>query len=197
VHGFMGSPWEFLFLSHHLRHLGYEVRSWGHASVTRPTREYAEMLASEVKSELDSSSFVRVHMLGHSMGGIVVRGALAMLGSAVPPRARGRVVLMATPNHGSPVATALSATLGGLVPALSDMSEDGESYANSLPGESGWETGAIWTPYDHLVPPHSASPSWVAASVRVSGLHSGILLQPEVARMVGSFLSTGSFSPVR
>lgn len=123
-----------------------------------------------------------------------MRGALTKLGSAVPPRARGRVVLMATPNHGSHVATASPAALGRLVPALSDMSEDGESYANRLPGECGWETGAIQTPYDHLAPPHSASPGWVAASARVSGLHSGILLQPEVARMVGSFLSPASFA---
>lgn len=69
VHGFMGSPWEFLLLSRHLRHLGYEVRPRGHTSVTRPTREYAAMLAADVESAFASSSFGRVHMLGRGMGG--------------------------------------------------------------------------------------------------------------------------------
>lgn len=193
VHGFLGNPWEFFFIARHLREMGYDVIKWSHSSVTRPAREYASLLASALESALEEGSYHRVHLIGHSMGGVLVRGALTRLGPVVPPETRGRVVLLATPNLGAPMATSLASHLGQIIPALADLSEREDSYVNTLPEECGWEMGTLWTPHDHLVPPHSASPRWMPATARVSGLHSGILLSPAVAKMVGLFLSTGSF----
>jgi len=194
VHGFLGSPLEFFLIKNRLRDAGYEVRLWGHGSITRPIHQYAEVLANTIAETLMRNEFTKVHLLGHSMGGIIVRAAIVKLNQLIPPTQRGRAVLLAAPNRGSPVASFFAGKLGGLIPAVADLAEGPNSYVNSLPNDCGWEIGTIWTPYDHLVPEKSARMDGAAADAMVTGMHTGLLLKSDVAKMTISFLDNGRFS---
>jgi pimeloyl-ACP methyl ester carboxylesterase len=194
VHGFLGSSFEFIPLKARLQSAGYDVKLWGHGSVLRSTEEYAGLLAEAVQREMRTGDYSKIHFLGHSMGGVIVRGALQKMEGGVRAERRGRVVLLATPNQGSPVASFFTSSLGAIIPAVVDLSEAESSYANSLQGDYGWETGTVWTPYDHLVPEKSAKMNGSKDAARVDGLHSSILFKKELADKILCFLSNGSFS---
>lgn len=174
--------------------LGYDVRLWGHGTVTRTVEEYAETLARYIISVAATEDYAKIHLVGHSMGGVIAKGALRKLDGAIEPGRRGRVVLLATPNQGSPVAGFFAGYLGGIIPAVADLADSELSYANSLRGDSGWETGAVWTPYDHLVPESSARMNGARDAVQVDGLHSSILFKKDVANLVSSFIASGKFT---
>ncbi len=70
-----------------------------------------------------------IHVVTHSLGGIILRQALTL---GVPAKL-GRVVMLAPPNRGSAWARRMGPWLGRLVPALPQLSDAPGSLVNRLP----------------------------------------------------------------
>jgi pimeloyl-ACP methyl ester carboxylesterase len=84
----------------HLQTQGYITRNVDYPSTRYPIERLAKIVAAEVEDAAQSNRGGRIHLVGHSMGGLVIR---AMLKSYRPSNL-GRVVMVGTPNNGSQVA---------------------------------------------------------------------------------------------
>ena len=98
LHGLGRTPTSMLVLARRLERAGYNVTNVGYDSRGGSLAEHVETLAAEVSRCCAAAS--RVHFVGHSLGGLVIRRYLA----DSPPDALGRVVLLGPPNQGSEMA---------------------------------------------------------------------------------------------
>ncbi len=110
LHGLAAPCWSMKALARHLRkHGGYEVFPVDYASLRSSIDDQAANLASIIRN-LDGIQ--QIHLVGHSMGNIVIRRYLAGNDAPIdgwrPDNRIGRIVMIAPPNHGSRQATQLA-----------------------------------------------------------------------------------------
>lgn len=98
MHGLGRTRASMTLLAERLEWAGYDVTNVDYDSRGGTLAEHAETLAAEVSACCAAAA--RVHFVGHSLGGLVIRRYLA----DTPPESLGRVVLLAPPNQGSEVA---------------------------------------------------------------------------------------------
>jgi pimeloyl-ACP methyl ester carboxylesterase len=96
IHGIWMSSLEMVLLAWRLRRCGYRTLRFRYRSLRRPVRHNAECLARRVR-KLSSE---RIHLVGHSLGGLVVLQAM----QDHPDLISGRIVLLGSPVKGSAVA---------------------------------------------------------------------------------------------
>lgn len=81
VHGYVMNRSAFLVMSHALSQAGFRhVRAFNYPQFTHGIPDIARMLAVEVERLLDYSGASRCMIVGHSMGGVIARYYLQMLG---------------------------------------------------------------------------------------------------------------------
>ena len=143
---------------------GFDVQCWSYPSRRRRLAGHI----SEFRDWLGEQMFEGpVHFVGHSLGGIIIRGALA----TSPPVQVGRIVMIATPNQGAGVVShfggwPLSRLVFGL--PLEDLAED--SPALKALGVPDAEIGIIaGVQHFHLINPIS----WVNLFHRAGHEHDG------------------------
>jgi pimeloyl-ACP methyl ester carboxylesterase len=192
VHGFLANKFLLAVLARRLRRLGYLTDAWGYWNMQCSLLVHAERFAEELAA-LDADPRIgTIHLVGHSMGGIIGRAAL----ETYRPAKLGRFVMLAPPNHGSFVATAATSTFGRLLKPVAELSTQPESLVNRLPMPAGVEVGVIAAAYDALVTEESTHPDAPHAHVTLPTWHTGLLFRPETAELVDSFLATGKFPTV-
>jgi pimeloyl-ACP methyl ester carboxylesterase len=186
---------------------GYEVRYLDYPSRQAGIEELAQRLAREVE-QCCSQPARRVHFVGHSLGGILVR---AYLSQTRPPEL-GRVVMLAPPNAGSPLVdkvreNAIFVHFAG--PAASELGT-GENELPERLGPVDFEVGVIagdrsWNPLGSWLIPGDDDGTVAVESARIEGMadfrvvpstHTFIMRSPEVASETLHFLATGRFSPL-
>ena len=202
VHGLGRTERSMTVLAQRLRWAGYDVTAFGYDSREAPVARQAEALAETVERCCREAS--RVHFVGHSLGGIVIRTFLA----ASPPESLGRVVLLVPPSRGSELADRLrdvpvvSQALGPAGRALGTR----ESDAPAMLPPPAYEMGIVAG--DRSVNPLGSAfikgpdDGMVAlARTRVEGApmivlprsHAFIMNSRHAARAVIQFLRTGAF----
>lgn len=206
LHGLGRSARSMAPLADALAERGYRVRSLDYPSRRASIDELADELAREVE-DCCSRPPVRVHFVGHSLGGILVRAYLAR----TRPPLLGRVVLLAPPNQGSELADGLAdhALLRWLAgPAAAELGTGDASVPRRL-GAVDYELGVLtgdrsWSPLRSWLIPGADDGAVAVARARVEGMrdfrvvpetHTFIMRSPQVAQEVGRFLETGRFSP--
>lgn len=189
VHGFLANPLMMTVLGHRLDRRGYLSKPWGYWNMRRSILEHAEAFSHEL-ARLDADRAVgTIHLVTHSMGGIIARAALERF----RPRKLGRFVMLAPPNRGSFVATATAGILGGLLKPVAELTTDPDSLVNSLGMPAGVDVGVIAASRDALVAPESTRPDVPHSHVTIPCLHSSLLFRRDAADLVAAFLATGEF----
>lgn len=190
VHGFLANPLMLAPLGHRLDRLGYLAKPWGYWNMRRSILEHAEAFRHEL-ARLDADRAVgTIHLVTHSMGGIVARATL----DRFRPRKLGRFVMLAPPNRGSFVANAAVGVLGGLLKPVAELTTAPDSLVNSLGMPTGVDVGVIAASRDALVAEDSTRPDVPHAHVTLPCLHSSLLFRRDAADLVATFLATGDFS---
>ena len=177
-----------------------------------PSREIADVhtvtkWASEEIAAHCSAGKKPVNLVGHSMGGLIVRDLL----STPQPWPLGRVVLMGAPNQGTPLVKPLrwKALRKILGTAVAQLAEGGDALPARL-GAAAFAPGVImgsrsgWFPYlspflpgpdDGVVPVSSGRLDGMADFRVVRASHTGMPANAAVLRETARFLKTGRFSP--
>ena len=205
VHGLGRSRASMMVLAQRLEWAGYGVTIVGYNSLSTAFAEQTATVRSVV--ERCCSESPRIHFVGHSLGGLVIRGYLA----ETAPERLGRVVLLAPPNQGSlfidwlddiPVAAEV------LGPVGMALGTDTTDIPATLPAPD-YEMGIIAgtrsiQPIGHLAIPGPDDGIVSVEQTRVEGVpvivlprsHAFIMSSRYTARAVIEFLRTGEFGDV-
>ena len=184
-------------MGRHLRKLGYATHTVSYKSTKLPIEECGKVVAEKAMT-LD-----RPHLVGHSLGGLVVLQALKHLDYT------GRAVLLGSPLKGSRIARRLAGLPGGKWM----LGVAGESLEYPVPKPPvGWEVGMIAGSVrvgmgallggsrfagDGTVGDEESRADWLADRIVVGQSHTSLQLVGSVARVVAEFLESGCFGGVR
>lgn len=189
VHGFLANRTMLSLLAHRLGRRGYQPRPWGYWNMCCSILVHAERYAAELERYDADPAVGTLHLVTHSMGGIVARAAL----ERYRPRKLGRFVMLAPPNRGSFVATAAVGAFGRFFRPVAELTTAPDSLVNSLAAPWGVEIGVIAAGHDALVAASSTDPGVPHDHVTIPCLHSSLLFRRDAAELVADFLATGSF----
>lgn len=207
LHGLGRSPLAMARLEQNLRAAGYEVRNLSYPSQRADIRTLADSTLAPVFAAAPAGA--RIHIVTHSMGGILVRQYLHDHGT---PASLGRVVMLAPPNAGSALVDRLQTWplyrwING--PAGLQLGTDPDSVPNTLgPLPTGIELGVIagdrslnplfsaWLdgPDDGKVTVSSTHLANESAHLTVPHSHTWLMWRTPVLIQVKTFLRTGRFS---
>lgn len=190
VHGMVAHRSLMWPMARYLRRHGYQVTNWGYPSIRGAIEECGEGLRAELKRLASCPEISQIHLIGHSMGGIVVRCALQ--GQSFSKL--GRIVMLVTPNSGSHAARRLAPPLGWLCPYLRELSDSSDSFVSQLPPLEGLEIGAVASRIDHVVSLGSALAVSATDHMLINVWHGLVPCSPVVSREARQFLQTGRFS---
>lgn len=198
VHGLWMRGWLMACLAWRLRRGGFQVVSYSYPSVRSTLSENAFGLARFV-SGLEAS---RIHLVGHSLGGLVL---LQMLAS-YPDARMGRVVLLGCPYRSSFAASKLCRSsvgrrlvgrsiaqwLGHIAPINIGEHEIGVIAGSQRLG-AGRLIGGIPQPNDGVVMVAETQLNGARDQIVLKVCHSCMLVSAEVARQACAFLRQGYF----
>lgn len=201
LHGLGRSQIAMQPLACRLEEAGFQVISLGYSSLRKGPEEILADITAELE-ELRIEKLERVHFVGHSLGGLLIR---AYLTNHDLPNL-GRVVLLGTPNAGAEVVDNLQEEwwFGILGPTAEALGTGEGSFPRSI-GPPDYPLGVIagFTdqsnedylpgPDDGLVTVASTKVSGMADFVVVETNHANMRRSEEVARHIQSFLKTGRF----
>lgn len=198
VHGLWNRGWMMASMAKRLRTRGHDVRVFSY-----PTRASdLDGHADELRSFLLEKEIGELHLVGHSMGGLVILDMLSRHDD-LPP---GRIVMMGTPVKGSIVVKRL-AKLPGQKFIFGKSREDLLQGFQVAP--VGRETGMIRgirsfglgqvagkhnEPNDGTVCVSETRLEGLKDSIELDVSHSEMLISAEVVGQVEHFLLSGSFN---
>ena len=206
VHGLWMRGEVMTWMARRLNKAGYVAHTYTYPSVRIGISENARRLAAFCRP-LQTQGARRLHLLGHSLGGLLVARTLELL-EATRGVEIGRVVLMGAPFADSAAARRLS-SFNPMREALG--ASVAEWFASARPANLGrYEIGVIAGTralglgvvfVRNLARPHDGTIS--VSETRVPGArdhivmnvsHSGMVISPRVIREVCEFLATGAFT---
>jgi pimeloyl-ACP methyl ester carboxylesterase len=203
VHGLWMTGLESFALRHHVVHEhGWQWRTFHYHSVAQSQNDVAAALDATVR-KLDAS---RVHLVGHSLGGLVIQRAMASEAHWPP----GRVLFLGTPSLGSRAAKNFHGLpfgdwmLGHAAEALLETAPrrwEARRELGIIAGTESLSLGRLVTqfgaeePNDGMVSVAETQLPGATAHLSLHVSHTGILFSSEVARQACSFLLDGLFLP--
>lgn len=189
VHGLLRTSRSLARLARALEGAGFATRHFGYASTRGSIADHGRRLADSLATWTAELPGAPLHLVGHSLGNLVIRAALV----DAPAQRIGRVVMLVPPNRGSPVARQLSRWFGGWIPVLHELSDRAGSAVHRLPAAPSIAIGVIAARFDHLVPETCTHLDGEHDHVRVPAFHTSVLWNRRVARLVIAFLRDGRF----
>ena len=199
VHGVLMTGKVMAVLARRLKGCGYRPVIYDYPTRRRSMLDNARSLAQFV----ENLGTGRVHLVGHSMGGVLILRAL-QVNPGLPP---GRVVVMGAPVRGSAVAKRLCCygpgrwLLGasaeeGLLEAVPDCSYGREIgvIAGEMPIGLGMVLGRPGDRHDGTVGVAETCLPGATDTLVINASHTSLVLSHKVARQVCSFLRQGRFS---
>ena len=195
VHGMLDNRAIFTVLARRLRATGFnQVVTLNYSPTTNDIRSAAENLAGQVEGIVARTGYERIHVIGHSLGGLIARYYVQRLGGDARVHT---LVTLGSPHHGTLAAHLLPIRLGRQLRPGSDLFEELDGPA------PGCRTRfvAYWSDLDQLIVPHDNArlrhPDLSATNVALRGV--GHLSMPitrqivrDVVHLLGELDTDGS-----
>jgi pimeloyl-ACP methyl ester carboxylesterase len=194
-------------LSTYLERSGYRVLNVGYPSTKHSIEDLAETIHPQV-ADFMASVDGKVHFVGFSMGGLLIR---AYLKNHMPERL-GRVVMIGTPNNGSEVADLLKnfpPYRRYYGPAGQQLTTDQTGFSDIFSANVNYEVGIIagnksdpissriiGQPNDGKVSVESTMLEGAVDHIVVPSGHTLLPYRKQVWQQVGAFLREGKFTAV-
>ena len=184
VHGFGGAKSSWTLVAHALSARGLTVCAMTYAPVGNSVEQLADRLVAEVEMTLSRTGAEKVHLVGHSLGGVIVAQAIS------DSRLNGRidtVITLGSPFGGSPWAGVLPVI--EMVRALRQGSPLLRRLA-STPLPDGVRWLSVTAALDIIVPGLRSVPSHAEVeTITVDGVgHLGMLLSQRVIECIAAAL---------
>jgi triacylglycerol lipase len=192
VHGLGRTRLSMLPLEWSLERAGYDVLNWGYSSTCCDVHSLAERLSADVAA-YPGQAPKRIHFVGHSLGGILIRAAIA----ESPPENLGRVVMLAPPNGGSAAADRYVRWVGWLLQPLSELTTQPAATVHALLPPERVEIGVIAGEFDGKVTVAESHLLGETDHVVVPSAHTLIMTRVDVSQLVISFLQSGRFDRMK
>ena len=186
VHGFGHNRSGWFVLEQHLRRAGFtSVHTWNYDPFRNDVPELAEMLSDRVNLLRGLTGAERVHVVGHSLGGVLLRWYVQELGGDAAVDAAFTV---ASPHRGTRLATFVPGRRGRVASELAPG-----SWVMRKLERGARRTNVRWTAFysnlDFFVQPSSSAmitePALRATNILVKDMgHLSIMLSSEVARSI-------------
>lgn len=213
VHGLFMTGAESVLLRQHLaRELGARTHTFLYMATAEDPDVVADRLGGRVRS-LGAAATVAdgtVHLVGHSLGGLLILRALERAVQRATPLPPGRVVLLGSPVAGSDAAAALmhrpllGRALGRSAAALAGAAFAGNPFAGggrdigiiagNRPAGLGRFLAHFHEPNDGTVAVRETQFEGAVDRIVLPVSHTGMLLSGRVARETAQFLRHGRFS---
>jgi triacylglycerol lipase len=187
VHGMVDNRAIFTVLKRRLRKRGFgRVLTINYSPVTNDIRQAARDLAVEVEAVIAETGFERIHVVGHSLGGLIARYYVQRLGGDERVHT---LVTLGSPHQGTLTAHLLPVHLCRQLRPGSDLFSELAS-----PGTCRTRFVAYWSDLDQLIIPHESGrlehPDLSARNVRVHGVgHMSLPLDGQVVHEISGLLS--------
>lgn len=166
---------------------GFRAETWTYITFFRSIESHADRFAAYLSTKLANEP--KVHFVAHSMGAIVVRAAL----NRIEPSRIGRVVLLAPPNAGSPIARIISRISCQMIAPARELSDQPGSYVNRIESTNEFEIGVLAAKYDFLVPLANTHFANETCHQTLVATHNSLLVSRKAARLMIHFLRNGVF----
>jgi triacylglycerol lipase len=168
VHGMADNRAIFTLLTRGLRRRGFHrVIGLNYPVTTNDIRVAADLLAAEVEAVCEATGYERLHVVGHSLGGLIARYYVQRLGGG---RRVHTLVTLGSPHAGTLLAYALPVRLGAQLRPGSDLFTE---LAEPAP-DCRTRIVAYWSDLDQLVIPQTNAriehPDLLAHNVQVRGV---------------------------
>ena len=199
VHGIWMTGLEMYPLARRVRACGYDTVMFGYRSLLQPLAHNAARLADRIRQQEAPT----IHLVGHSLGGLVILRAL----QDHPDLINGRSVLLGSPVNGSVIAQRVqrywfSRWLLGRS-GRGALLGDGPRWqgqpplgviAGTHPVGLGRLLGGFDSDNDGTVALAETSIAGASSTMTIDKGHFGLLYSTEVARAVCAFLRQGRFA---
>jgi pimeloyl-ACP methyl ester carboxylesterase len=192
LHGLGRTPRSMRRLERSLAASGYDTLNVGYPSFSARVEDLARLVAERIAARRPrggAADGARLHLVGHSLGGILIRWLIANR----PPSGLARVVLLAAPNQGSRLADAVAPWLSWLMRPLPDLTTDETNAAHTLAAPEGVPIGVIAGSWDWTVPVARAGLPGAADFVVARSGHMFLPDVREVHELTARFLATARF----
>ncbi|MGZ4624775.1 MAG: esterase/lipase family protein [Kineosporiaceae bacterium] len=188
VHGMVDNRAIFTVLRRRLRRRGFgRVVTINYSPVTNDIRQAARDLAAEVEALVAQTGYERIHLVGHSLGGLIARYYVQRLGGDERVHT---LVTLGTPHSGTLTAHLLPIRLCRQLRPTSDL------YAELTDPAERCRTRFVvyWSDLDQVILPHGNArlehPDLSVRNVRVHGVgHMSLPLDGQVVHEISAVLS--------
>jgi pimeloyl-ACP methyl ester carboxylesterase len=176
-HGYLHNRSAFLFIGYRLRRAGLKnliVPNFRPASAS--VAQFAERLSEAVEYAISQTGCTEVDIVGHSMGGLVVRHYIEHCGGSSRV---GKAVMLGSPVHGTKMAVLSPLTTARQFRIDSPLVA---GAGNSDPSWDSVEVVSIWSDFDNIViPPENARVPEPGKNIVVRGVgHLALLFSGQV-----------------
>jgi triacylglycerol lipase len=187
VHGMVDNRAIFTVLKRGLRRRGFgRVVTINYSPVTNDIRQAGRDLAAEVEALVAQTGYERIHVVGHSLGGLIARYYVQRLGGDERVHT---LVTLGSPHEGTLAAHLIPVRLCRQLRPGSDL------YAELAQPAERCRTRfvAYWSDLDQMILPHGNArlehPSLSARNVRVHGVgHMSLPLDGQVVHEISAVL---------
>ncbi len=204
LHGFFQTRNIWDVMEDRLRHDGYTVMSFNLGGLgwhlnTRPIDELVRLVAAKIERLREKHGFDRLHIVGHSKGGLIARRYVQHGGGLYRTKS---LITLGTPHHGAPTALVGLAIAAALPmrssardllpgsPLIRRLNED--DFPAHIPLTSVYSTGDIVCPWwSSVLHPRAVETSMENDAVRGVG-HSALAWDPGVYQIVQRRLAWAS-----
>ena len=188
IHGVVDNRSIFTVLRRGLRRRGFgQVQSLNYSPLTDDVRDVARRLQDVVEAVCAETGYERVHLIGHSMGGLVARYYVQRMGGDERVHT---VVTLGTPHKGTYAARLVPH------PVARQLRPGSELIAELTEPAEGCRTRfvAFWSDLDQVVIPSSSArlehPDLLARNVFISGVaHLSLPIDGRVVHEIGTTLA--------